>query len=163
MIDKEYIEVFDAYRMYVFYFCKKIIKHKEDAEDITCEVFISLWKNKENIPSNSAKAFLMVTANRRCQDYFRMKKHYQERVLIFSLQDFDEVEIDAEVLTYLHKLIQTLLPQEKKILLLKYKDGKEVKQISKLLQIKPQTVSTQLNTGLNKLRAIINSRGFNHS
>lgn len=162
MTDKEYIEVFEAYRMYVFYFCKKIIKHKEDAEDITCEVFISLWKNKENIPSNSAKAFLMVTANRRCQDYFRMKKHYQERVLIFSLQDFDEVEIDAEVLTYLHKLIQTLLPQEKKILLLKYKDGKEVKEIAKLTKLNPQNISNTLNNGMNRIRNIIKKHGVNH-
>lgn len=161
MTTKEYLDVFNIYRMYVFYFCKKIINHQEDAEDITHDTFISLWQNKENVLSKTAKAFLIVTANRKCHDYFRVKKHYQKRIITFSLQDFEEVEIDTDVLTYLYKLIETFPPQEKKVLLLKYKDGKEVKEIAKLTKLNPQNISNTLNNGMNRIRNIIKNRGVN--
>lgn len=160
MTDHEYINVFDAYRMYIFYFCKKFLHHQEDAEDITADVFIKLWENRDRILIKSAKAFLLVTANHKCQDKLKTSKHYTERISTFSFSDLHDIEIDTDVLNYIHELIETLTPNEKKIILLKYKDGKEVKRISKLLGIKPQTVSTVLNNGLNKLRAIIKNRGI---
>lgn len=162
MTTEEYIEVFDAYRMYVFYFCKKLVNHQEDAEDITCNVFIALWNNREDVLLKSAKAYLIVTANHKCQDYFRTKKKYAERITVFSLTDLESVEIDYEVLNYLHKLIETLTEQQKKMILMKYKDGKEAKEIAKILNLKPQTVSNTLHSALSQLRWTIKNRGGNH-
>lgn len=162
MTDAEYIKVFDTYRMYIFYFCKKWLSQQEDAEDITTDVFIKLWENRDKVELKSIKAFLLVTANRKCQDRIRTNKHYTERITAFSIANMAETEIEAEVLDYLYKLIESLTPNEKRTILLRYKDGEEVKQISKLLGIKAHTVSIHLNNGLNKLRFKIKNRGFDH-
>lgn len=162
MTTEEYLEVFDTHRMYVFYFCKKIVNQQEDAEDITCNVFITLWDNREDVLMKSAKAYLIVTANHKCQDHFKTKKRYAERIAAFSLADMEEVEIDTEVLKYLHKLIEALTEQQKKMILMKYHDGKEAKEIAKVLNLKQQTVSNTLHSALSQLRRAIKNRGTSH-
>lgn len=155
MTTSEYIDVFNSYRMYIFYFCKKFLGHQQDAEDITSFVFLRLWENREKVIARSAKAFLLVTANHKCQDYFKNKNRYTEVVNTISLNDLDEIEIENNVLEYVYRLIESFNPQEKRMILMKYKEGKEVKEISKLLGLTPQTVSNTLNNGLKRLRAII--------
>lgn len=158
MTESEYIQVFNTYRMYIFYFCRKLINHKEDAEEITANVFVSLWRYKEKVNINSAKAFLLVTANHKCQDYFKMERRRRDADEAFSFAEIEEVEIQSDVLGYLYNLISTLQPQEKRMVMLKYKDGKEVKEIAKLLQLSPQTVSNTLNNGLKKIRSLVNKK-----
>lgn len=152
MTESEYKHVFEAYRMYVFYFCNKWLGQKEDAEDVTSDVFISLWHNKENVQATKAKAYLLVTANRKCQDKVRTNKNYNNRVNIYSLSDLNEVEINNEVLGYLAKLIEALPPQEKRMITLMYKDGKERWEIAKLLNLSPQTVSNTLHSAIKRLK-----------
>ena len=139
MTEKEYLKAFDTYRMYIFYFSKKIVDHQEDAEDITTEVFISLWKNKDSIELKSIKAFLLVTANRKCLDLIKARKYNNQKLDAFSIRDLDDIEIDTEVIDYLYKLIESLLPQQRKMMFMKYKEGKEVKDISNILNLSPQT------------------------
>lgn len=161
MTESEYIQVFDAYRMYIFYFCNKLIHHREDAEDITLFVFIKLWEYREKVLPESAKSFLLVTANHKCQDYFKMKKRYPEVLGRMSLYDLDNLEIENEVLQYLYGIINTLSPHERRIMLLKYKEGKEVKEISKITGLRSQTVSNAIYIALSKLKAIIKKTAKN--
>jgi RNA polymerase sigma-70 factor (ECF subfamily) len=142
--------------MYVFYFCKKIINHREDAEDITSFVFVKLWENKDRIAPTSAKAFLLVTAKHKCQDYFRMKRRHDDVMECITLYDLDEMDIENTVIEYLYTLVQRLTTQEKKLLLLKYREGKEVKEISKLLRLNPQNVSNIIYNSIKKLKSLIN-------
>lgn len=162
MTTEEYLEVFEAYRMYIFYFCKKIVNQKEDAEDITGSVFISLWDKRDDVLLISVKAFLLVTANRKCLDHIKIKRKYERKLTDFSLSDLEEIEIDTEVLNYLNKLIQALPIQQKKMILLRYQDGKKAREIAKILNLKQQTVSNTLHSALNQLRQAIKNRGVDH-
>jgi RNA polymerase sigma-70 factor (ECF subfamily) len=148
--------------MYIFYFCKKFINNQQDAEDITSFVFLKLWESKDKVDTTSAKAFLSVSASHKCQDYLKMRRRYEEVISKTTIYDLEEIEIETAVIEYLYELSQDFSPQQKKIFLLKYKDGSEVKDISKSLGITPQTVSNILHTCLNRLRAIIKNRGIHH-
>jgi RNA polymerase sigma-70 factor (ECF subfamily) len=129
-----------------------MVNQKEDAEDITTNVFVSLWDRRENVEAKKAKAFLLVTANRKCLDHIKVNKRYNKRLESFSLAELDEIEIDTEVLSHLHKLINELPPQQKKMILLKYGKGEGARNIAKLLNLKQQTVSNTLHSAIQLLR-----------
>jgi RNA polymerase sigma factor (sigma-70 family) len=74
MTSQEYIQSFDEYRMQVFFFCKKIISQKEKAENITSEVFITLWHKRDKIKPEWVKSWLLTTARNKCFDYLRINK-----------------------------------------------------------------------------------------
>lgn len=167
MTQNEFNQVFEAYRMYVFYFCNKSVNHVQDAEDITVSVFLSLWEHLDSVPVNSAKAYLIVSANRKCIDFLRRQKRNRgQAILFYNMGELEEsflpfpyeIEIDADVVGFIYALINSLTPQQKKTILLKYKDGKEVKDIAKLLGLSPQTISNTITDGLIRLRHLVKTK-----
>lgn len=160
MTTLEYIEAFDKYRMYIFYFCKKWLGSQEDAEDITADVFIKLWEHRESVFLESAKPFLLVAANHKCQDHLRRIKKYKEIIDSLPANELEEIEIESAVIGYIYGMMDAMGAQEKKIFLLKHKDGIKVKEISRRLNLSPQTVSNTLHTGMNKLKKAIKNRGI---
>jgi RNA polymerase sigma-70 factor (ECF subfamily) len=123
---------------------------------------MALWVHRDEVLLKSAKAYLLITANNKCVDLSKRKSRYDNVLSNITIDDIEEVRIESEVLGYIHKLIDSLPLQQKRLILMKYKDGRKVKDIAAILKINPQTVSTQLNTAITKIRSIIKNRGIDH-
>lgn len=152
MTTLEYTQVFEQYRMFVFYFCKKKLDHQEDAEDIAATTFLKLWEGIEAVTKDKAKAFLLVTANRLCLDRIKTNRKGREREFEFSLIDLEHVEIEDHVITCLHKMIESLPKQQKEAIRLRYLNGKSQSEVGDIMSVSRQTAANTISNALRLLR-----------
>ena len=73
--DKEALhEIYTALGSYIYHFVLGILKSKEDAEDITSEFFIRLWRNADKYkPGNGYKTYITTIARNMAIDCLRAK------------------------------------------------------------------------------------------
>src|SRR5882757_794580 len=106
--------VYDLYFEPIYIFAFNLVKDAEEAQDITTETFIKLWRlhgNFENL--NNIKAFLYITSRNACFDYFRklQRQRSGQKEILYLLRSENEVEnemIDAEVFGELSRQIEDL-------------------------------------------------------
>jgi len=72
------------YKNRIYTFSLYMLKNKMDADDVTQEVMIRIWKNIDGFNMVAAKTWIMKTTNNLCIDYLRKRSSAFER----------EVEID---------------------------------------------------------------------
>lgn len=163
MTTPQYIEAFEKYRMRVFNFVNKIVQCREDAEDITSTVFIKLWEHIDKIGLKSLEPWLMITAKTTSFDYLKSANNYHARITSYSEPENDLYDINTEVLQYIHKLVNSLSPQQQEIFKLKFYQEKDIKEISALLNLAHQTVSNVLYNSMGKIRQELKKRGIAHA
>ncbi len=73
--DKEALhEIYTALGSYIYHFVLGILKSKEDAEDVTSEFFIRLWRNADKYkPGNGYKTYITTIARNMSIDFLRSK------------------------------------------------------------------------------------------
>ena len=140
-----------AYEKRIFNYILRLIQHKEDAEDITQETFLKVYKNLHKFDQNkNFKTWLYTIATNTTYDWLRRKKTRRELFVIDdpesnfeTIDEFDaykEVE-DKEVV---EQALQCIKPLYKSILLMYYKDELTYEEIAHHLRIPLNTVKTHL-------------------
>jgi RNA polymerase sigma-70 factor (ECF subfamily) len=157
-------DYFDKYFMVVVFFCVKLIKNREDAEEITVDTFVALSECIDNFKSEIAvRAFLFKTAKNKCINFsIKKKSHFNIKTFELSEDDayFERQEISALVIEKLyenmHNEIKNLTPRQKEIID-GYLDGTGPSELSNRLGIKFQTVCNIKNNVVNKIRKNLDS------
>ena len=72
---EQYQQAISQHRQRVFSFARYSLRGKEDAEDITQEVFIKLWQHWKKIDHNRLGAWLMRVAHNAVIDHVRKQKN----------------------------------------------------------------------------------------
>jgi len=152
-------KVYDLMASKIYHFVKLSIKNKEDAQEITQEVFIKLWNERERIDSSkSLQAFLYVIAKNKINDHLRKvlneKKYLESIIHSYNILDDDLVNIidfrDTEKVIL--KLISMLPERRRQVFELSRFKGYTYKEISKELGISENTVDTQIRKALANLK-----------
>jgi len=145
----------------VCYFAFTFVGNMQDAEDITVESFIKLWQRRGKFESlNAAKNFLYVTTRNGCLELIRHKKRRtaNEEVLIHIMEASDDYVLNKIVNTELHaEILQYIehLPKKPGLVLKElFVNGKEPADVSKELDMLPETVLTNKSRGLKILRKV---------
>src|SRR5580698_10202411 len=110
--------IYNEYYPSIYYYVRRFINEREDAEDITADIFVKLWKVHTNITSiNNARAFLYTTARNTCIDFLRQLKRQNERQkeLLHTLmqepaEDSLKEDLKAAVLQSIFEEIERLPP-----------------------------------------------------
>jgi RNA polymerase sigma-70 factor (family 1) len=126
------------------------------AEDIVQEVFLKIWNNKEKLASVvNFNSYLYVTAKNLLSDKWRRKNLEKEHIRNY-LQYEQPIEHN---LFYKHTedktvnaAIKTLTPRQELIYRLIREEGKTREQVSKQLNITPNTVKATMQKALYNLR-----------
>tara|TARA_B100001063_G_scaffold209149_1_gene205976 strand:+ start:32 stop:364 length:333 start_codon:yes stop_codon:yes gene_type:complete len=79
-MQKQYKQATTQYRQMVFFFANYSLRAREDAEDITQDVFIKLWQNWCRIDHSKLNAWLMRVAHNAVVDHVRKFKKANEQV-----------------------------------------------------------------------------------
>ncbi|HWK04507.1 MAG TPA: sigma-70 family RNA polymerase sigma factor [Puia sp.] len=141
--------VYESYYDTIYIFAYNLIGHEADAQDITTDTFVKLWRLHANFESfQNIKAFLYITCRNGCMDYFRQIRKEREAIPeIIYLQRIDELAtsemIDAEVFTELGKLIEKLPFKCRTIFKLIYNDNLSTSEVAGKLNISNQNVLNQ--------------------
>jgi RNA polymerase sigma-70 factor (ECF subfamily) len=151
---------FERYYLTIYHFAKKFIDNGADAEDITAESFIKLWRHAEQPEGiQNVRTFLHVTTKNACLDYLKTHKGHkkkEEEISFLDRQDtrnaFALAEIKAEVLEEVYAEIEKLPKKCREIFKLSYIEGMKINEVAEHLQISEQTVSNQKTRALKLLR-----------
>lgn len=141
--------IFREYYTLLKSFAYHYIPDKLICDDIIQDLFVHLWNNAGQLyVKTSLRAYLIQSIKNRCLNYLRdLKIHDRHEILylesIFNLTE-DELIADEELFQKVKKAINELPAEIAQVFLLKYYDGKKVKEISQIKKMSPNTVKKQL-------------------
>lgn len=156
-------DIYNKYYPNVYYFVRQFVKEREDAKDITADIFVKLWNMRSNITSiKNMQAFLYVSARNSCIDFLRYLKRQQEKreSLYYLLEQTPEEgtlteDIRAEVLQYIYEEIDKLPGNCRRVFSMSYLEGRSTNDIAEALQINPQSVYNHRQRAIKILRMAI--------
>jgi len=135
---------------------------KEEAEDVTQEVFLKMWKNLKKFKRNKKfKTWLFTIAKNTCFDFLRKKK----KDFALNIEDLDIVpspgpslpeKIDKEdLIEKIKKEIEKLPLKMKQVMKLYYDVGLSFKEISEILKEPLNTLKSRHRRAISKLKKLI--------
>ena len=156
--DKEALHmIYEAYAGSLFHFILGIVGSYQDAEDLTSELFLKLWKQADSYkPGNGHRQWLHTLARNLAVDHLRA--HQREipndpETMAQTLTETAE-EPAKEVLGNLSvkQALDTLNPSEREVIHLKIVAGLTFSQIAAMLEIPMGTITWRYRQGINRLR-----------
>ena len=141
-------------------FLTSLTQSKEDAQEITQEVFIALWNNREVLePEKGLRRYIFHLAKFRAFDLFdhrRVREKYQdmnkgEEECTFST---DEIIIEKETALLLKHAMSRMPVRQKEVFLLKREEEMSYEEISGKLGISVNTVKFHMKNALRELRGM---------
>lgn len=144
--------IYDRYSSVIYNKCLGFTKDKDDAKDLTQEVFIKLYvKLNEYKNQSKFRAWLYVFTYNICVNYVNRDKRHNEKKLRTSVEELDSLQIEVSdynlfqlKVDSLDKMLSQIDPQDKMILLLKYQDDLSIKDLSDLYKIGESAVKMRL-------------------
>ena len=162
---KAFDEVYNRYWEKLFLYVAKVIRDKDDAQDIVQEVFVSLWMRREELaPIKSLPAYLFTAARYKGLSYIQANIHkhnYSESLSEFLSQQQDspdDLQSAKELEQFIELDVQDLPAKMKVVFSLSRTEGLSHKQISEKLGISDKTVKKQINNALKQIRLKIAGR-----
>jgi RNA polymerase sigma-70 factor (ECF subfamily) len=159
--------IFKKYNKKVYYFALNYLKNKEEAEDVVQEVFMNLWKYRDQINEYYvfSKYLFKITFNATCKRFRKQssdKKHLEEVLKNNSIED-NSTKLDIEynnLVETTNLLIEKLPSRQKNILLLNIEEHLSTEQIAQKLNISKKTVENYLAMAKSSLRKSLVSGGM---
>ena len=148
----EYFKViYDRYGHFVYNKCFGFVKEKEEAKDLTQEIFIKIYLNLTKFKGNSKLStwIYSITINANINHIKKNKKktvallddHLTDHSLI---ENSDDDELFDTNLEKLEQLMYFLPENDRRLLIMKYHDNLPINQIIKILNIKESAVKMRL-------------------
>jgi len=156
-------EIYHLYRKKIYGYAYHFTRGKEEAEELTQDVFVRLWENRSKIdPQKNFDAFLYTLIRNNFLATLR-KKAREQAYSIENLkheQSFNAIEDELnakETKQIAQEAIESLSPQVKKIYLMSRNDHHTHEEISQLMGISKNTVNNHLKKSLGIMRKYFNT------
>lgn len=151
---EKFEELYSKYRLLMFSIAKEILKNNEDSEDAVHQAFLSLVRyidKIESVNSPETQSLVSIITKNKAIDIYR--KRTKE-----SCIDIEEAFMGKQIVLQednnLAQIILGLPPKMRDILLLHYDNGYSTLEISKMLNMKQNTVQKNIT----RAKRIINSQ-----
>lgn len=143
-----FTEIYKQHYKSVFRLAYKILNNKDNAADISQEVFLSLYNqlNKNKEIRNISSWLYKVTSNQ-CMSFFNKNKTINKQLNDNDLKYETQNEGNPEILKALNKM-----KTQDKILLILYSEDFSYKEIAEITGIKFSSIGKTLSRTLNKLK-----------
>jgi RNA polymerase sigma-70 factor (ECF subfamily) len=164
--DKALAQLYDRYRVVLFGLLVRILRNREEAEDVLQEVFLQVWRRASDYDANRGRPFtwLVTLARSRAIDRLRSVAS-RERVVAASARDPVEETSDAiadavrsEQRGIVTSALSQLPEEQQRPLVLAYFDGLTQSEIADRLGAPLGTVKTRMRTGMLKLREALGGK-----
>jgi RNA polymerase sigma-70 factor (family 1) len=150
--------VFESLYPVMCLYAKRFVNDSNIAEDISQEVFIELWRQREKFENyNQVKAFLYLSVKNKCLNFIKHQKveaTYVNEVLHTESEEDMQV-IEAEVINQLTNAIESL-PEQQKQVILHNLQGLKNEEIADAMQISVNTVKLHKKSAYQALRQKVN-------
>ena len=153
--------LYDRFSKVVYNKCYGFSKNKEEAEDLTHDVFIRLFVKLKTFKGNSKfSTWLYSFTYNFCVNYVQRNHHKKkERVTVVTdvikdddfTEEIDDTQLFALKSEKLAKALSLIDPNEKMILLMKYQDDMSIKEIKDALEIGESAVKMRIKRAKQKV------------
>lgn len=166
--EKAFGWLYDQYmpRIYRFVFLK--VSRKEDAEDLSHQVFLSAWQNIRNYEFRGFpfSSWLYRIAGNAVIDYYRTWKSYQsletvpEEMVAQSPRLAKEIDQSFDI-SLIKGAIQKLEPDQQNVVIMKFVDDLSNKEIAEILGKSEGAVRVIQHRALKQIKWYLNESGSN--
>ena len=151
--------IFIKYYPKTKYFVTHIVKSEDVAEDLSQDIFLKIWINKELLPNLiSFNAYIYKMAKFTALDYLK-HKHVENTFAANYSQPATtdpEEELNAKDLEFLIELAIDMMPEQRqKIYIMSRIENIKNKEIAKTLGISEKTVNNQISLALKEIRNLL--------
>ncbi|MCF8297825.1 MAG: RNA polymerase sigma-70 factor [Saprospiraceae bacterium] len=138
--------IFEEYFSSLYYYAVRIIHDNQLAEDVVQEIFLDLWKKRDEVYINKIANYLYTAVRYRCMNHIRHKKvkvdFLEKRIREYEPQIDDSIiMIEEEMVREINNLINSM-PEQRKNVFLHFLDGLSQDEIANELNISVNTVKT---------------------
>ncbi|AIQ37339.1 DNA-directed RNA polymerase subunit sigma [Paenibacillus sp. FSL R5-0345] len=158
-------ELFEAYNKDVYRTCYYMVHDAADAEDLTQDVFITVFRtNRENV--EHMKAWIMKITVNHCLNHLKRKRTLQQKVSdnLYLFKKSPEIPVERlieqrETTMEWAKYLSQLPVKLRMVITLRYMHDFSLAEVSDLLSIPLGTTKSRLHKGLKVLRRILLEAG----
>jgi RNA polymerase sigma-70 factor (ECF subfamily) len=152
------------YQRRVYSFARYLLSSREEAEDVTQEVLLRLWRHRQGVDEERLGSWLLRVTRNACYDLLRKRRSEQAAGLGASLNDGEGEEVastgpdpqaQAEASDFRRRLLaalEELGEPYKSVVILREVQGLPHREIGEALGIPEATVRVHLHRGRRKLR-----------
>ncbi len=143
----------------------RMLKSREDVEELLQELFLRVWKNREQIDAERPiRAYLYKIAENLVYD--RLRKAAREKQLavdyfanlVEAYSHIEEGVFDQETKAFLQEAIDQLPAQRKRVFELCKIEGRSYEEVSQMLAISIATVNSHITNANSTLKAYFRQR-----
>jgi len=159
-------ELFRSYYKYLVVIAHKYLKDRDGARDMVQDVFLDLWKRREQVKiDQSAKFFLRRAVINKCL----ASKRKSDRITVNTeLVNIDKSTVDStadqvafnDINAFVNMIIEGLPERCREIFILSRKKEMSHKEIAVKLNISTKTIENQMTKALKVIRLELKSKGF---
>jgi len=157
---KAFETIFVAYYDRMRLFIDGYIKSEDEAEDITEELFVNLWSNRQSLDTNkSFNSYLHTIARNAAINFLKNRlvrdaytAHYPQVETAYSSE---EELIAREVELLIDMAVEKMPSQRREIYLLSRKEGLKNEEIALRLHTTKRNIESQLSQALKELRKVV--------
>jgi len=157
-----YAELVNRYQAYVFTLTLRMIKSREDAEEVAQDVFIKAYRSLADFRGESKfSTWLYTITNTTCITFLRKKKldvHSLDNEKVFEVADSKDSGFRANLVeqksrvNMVNNAIAMLSPDDAEIITLFYKAEQNLEEISRILRLETNTVKVRLHRARTRLK-----------
>jgi len=157
-----YAELVNRYQAYVFTLVLRMIKSREDAEEVAQDVFIKAYRSLADFRGESKfSTWLYTIANTTSITFLRKKKldvHSLDNEKVFEVADSKDSGLRANLVeqksrvNMVNEAIAMLSPDDAEIITLFYKAEQNLDEISRILRLETNTAKVRLHRARTRLK-----------
>ncbi|MBL7740536.1 MAG: RNA polymerase sigma factor [Chitinophagaceae bacterium] len=157
-----YATLVNRYQNYVFTLSLRFTKNREDAEEVSQDIFIKAYKALADFKGNSKfSTWLYTIVNNTCITFLRKKKldtHSLDKEGVFEVADSQDSGFRANLVEQKSKVamvnhaINMLSPDDAEIITLFYKSEQSLEEIAQILGLETNTAKVRLHRARTRLK-----------
>ncbi|MBD1378656.1 RNA polymerase sigma factor SigX [Metabacillus arenae] len=162
-MDETFQHLYDHYHHDVFQFLFYMVKNREQAEDLTQEVYIRVLKSHQQFEGRSSeKTWLISIARHVAIDYFRKQKTLKQRILDKfdweknqikdSGQLPEEIALQNEQIRLIYQALDYCTVDQRSVVILRYIQGLSISEAAQALDWTESKVKTTQHRAVKSLK-----------
>ena len=135
----------------------------EDTEELTVNVFVSLWQNRRKLRTHHLRGWLAAAGRNEARSLLRKRKLLtvsQEDVILVSGDIAAKLTEKRERARFIRGAVASLGWPDREIFLRHYYYDQSVSEIAEEMELNPNTVKSKLRRGRDKLKEMIEKGDF---
>jgi RNA polymerase sigma-70 factor (ECF subfamily) len=167
MDNPEFEQAVVAHKDRVFGYAKAMLKDRAEAQDVTQEALVRLWRHRDSVDAPGSRPWLMRTTHNLCIDRLRKRKvrgEVDEGDTVVSLQTDhhpgpQQRAESGEIRTTIERALGSMPEMDRTVIVLREIQGMPYEEIAEALGMPLGTLKARLHRARDRLRSRLSRAG----